>query len=265
MKEEEFFIETRKGTVYAKSWSSNEQGTQPVLLMLHDSLGCVKLWREFAKHLAESTDHRVIAYDRPGYGRSEAVLEMPALNFIEAESQESFQEVLNFFEIDQFIVIGHSVGGSMGICIAATQPGCQGVVSISAQTFVEKRTHEGLIEAMKRFSRPGQLDKLIRYHGDKANWVLQSWLETWLNKKFETWNLSGVLVNVKVPILAIHGEDDEYGSVAFVDFMEKFAGSQVRKLIIRDCGHMPHREHEEVVLNEIRDFLPILNSRSQSV
>jgi hypothetical protein len=35
--------------------------------------------------------------------------------------------------------------------------------------------------ARDNFAQPGQLERLARYHGDKAAWVLSAWVDTWLS------------------------------------------------------------------------------------
>ncbi|MCJ9712629.1 alpha/beta hydrolase, partial [Bordetella hinzii] len=64
------FIETDQGRLYARRWRAADTGLPPVVL-LHDSLGCVALWRDFPQRLAEATGREVIAYDRLGFGRSD--------------------------------------------------------------------------------------------------------------------------------------------------------------------------------------------------
>ncbi|WP_217605691.1 alpha/beta fold hydrolase [Chitinophaga sp. GbtcB8] len=43
---------------------------KPTIVLLHDSLGCIELWRDFPKNLGALADCNVLAYDRLGYGKS---------------------------------------------------------------------------------------------------------------------------------------------------------------------------------------------------
>ena len=60
------------------------------IVLLHDSLGCVELWRDFPAELSAATGRRVVAYDRLGFGRSDARAEPPALDFIADEARTAF-------------------------------------------------------------------------------------------------------------------------------------------------------------------------------
>ncbi|MPM72091.1 hypothetical protein SDC9_119064 [bioreactor metagenome] len=59
------WISTPRGQLHAQSWSPATQHGSPVIL-LHDSLGCVALWRGFSERLAEAMGRQINAYDRLG-------------------------------------------------------------------------------------------------------------------------------------------------------------------------------------------------------
>jgi pimeloyl-ACP methyl ester carboxylesterase len=158
--------------------------------------------------------------------------------------------------IQQFIACGHSVGGSMAVSIAARFPQlCQAVITEAAQPFVEPQTLQSIASAKIKFSAPAELAKLARYHGDKARWVVDGWTDTWLSPEFRDWNLRAELRQVKCPLLAIHGDEDEYGSVAFPEVLSSLCGGPAEKRILQGCGHVPHREAERGFLDEVEGFL----------
>lgn len=210
----EHWIDTPRGTLFAQDWATQAVQGVPIIL-LHDSLGCVALWRDFPERLAVATGHRVIAYDRLGFGRSAAHPGKLALGFVEEEARQGFAALRQQLGITDFIVFGHSVGGGMAVACAATHAEhCQALVIESAQAFVEDRTLEGIRDAEQQFAVPGQLQRLSRYHGDKAEWVLRAWVDTWLSDAFADWSLDPVLPAVRCPTLSLHGEQDEFGSQA---------------------------------------------------
>ena len=92
----------------------------------------------------------------------------------------------------------------------------------SAQAFVEERTRQGVLQAEVSFKEPTVFAKLTKYHGDKTQWVLDAWIKVWLSEAFADWRLAGGLV---------------------------------QKEIIPQCGHIPHREKPEVILNLVHEFL----------
>lgn len=123
-----------------------------------------------------------------------------------------------------------------------------------AQAFVEERTLQGIRAARQSFSQPEQLARLERYHGDRATWVLDAWVNSWLADNFRDWCLDAVLSQVQCPLLAIHGSEDEYGSLRHPERITALAVGPAETLIL-PRGHLPHREQPERVLEAIADFL----------
>ena len=254
----EFWIDANDGRVFAKAWNFDgncEAGKEPVILF-HDSLGSVELWRDFPLSLARATGRAIIAYDRLGFGRSDKYPGHLALSFVRDEANGAFSALRNHLGIKTFIAFGHSVGGGMAIVAAGAFPEhCRGLITESAQTFVEDRTLEGIREAERGFRQQAQMERLRRYHGDKAEWVLGSWIGTWLSKEFSFWNLDEDLRNVRCPVLVLHGEDDEYGSIQHAKRIASLTSGPAIMKVLPNCGHVPHRENRRIVLEAIRGFI----------
>lgn len=252
------WLQTPAGRVFARSWTplGNPSTSRTPIVLLHDSLGCVELWRDFPQALSETTQRRVIAYDRPGFGRSDAQADIPPPSFIEDEASGSFSEVLDAFDVERFIVLGHSVGGGMAVhCAARHGDRCVGLVSLAAQAFLEDRTLQGIGEARVLFADEQQLARLARLHGEKARWVLAAWWDNWLSPAFAHWSLEAALPAVGCPVLAIHGAEDEYGSVQQPQFIAHLAAGPVRVQVMPGVRHVPHREQPQAVLELIGGFL----------
>ncbi|PPC73955.1 alpha/beta hydrolase [Pokkaliibacter plantistimulans] len=250
-------IPSADGNISARCWSvaDADPALAPIIL-LHDSLGSVALWREFPAHLAEATQRRVIAYDRLGFGLSDRYPGTLPLDFIEREATTSFAAVVKHLQIERFIVLGHSVGGCMAVNIAAAfTERCEGLITIATMTFVEQQVLDGIRDAQQLFAQPGQLEKLERYHGGKARWVLDSWINTWTSEDFADWSLDQVLPQVRCPTLSIHGEKDEYGSLLHPERIVSRVAAAATLVELHDCGHVPHREKEGPVLRAIGRWL----------
>ncbi len=251
----DLFVDVPGGKVFTRRW--NVQATQnPPLILLHDSLGCVELWQDFPLELAHACNCEVIAYDRLGFGKSSARSGALSMQFICEEAAIYFPAIQETLGLTRFSLFGHSVGGGMALMIAASQPDhCAAVITESAQAFVEERTKVGIRTAMQHFVQPEQFAKLERLHGDKARWVFAAWTETWLAPAFADWSLDPHLSGVTSPVLAIHGDLDEYGSLEFPRCIVTRAGGHAEKLILRGCGHIPHREQKAQVLQACSTFL----------
>ncbi len=228
-------------------------------MLLHDSLGCVELWREFPTRLCDSTGLMVIAYDRLGFGRSDPYRGALTPDFIRMEAVRSLPALGRQFGFDHFIALGHSVGGAMAIhCAVTLAAACRAVITESAQAFVEERTLEGIRAAEREFQKEGQLERLRKYHGDKARWVLDAWVQTWLSPQFTTWSLAAALPQVRCPLLAIHGDQDEYGSIEHAQRIAGGVAGRSELEILKGCGHVPHREREAEVVSRVKSFLLLL-------
>lgn len=258
---EDHWVEHPRGRLFARSWAlageaPSEAPSKAPIVLLHDSLGCVELWRDFPAALCEATGRRVVAYDRLGFGQSDGREGPMPLDFIADEAKSFLPVVLEQFGIERFVAFGHSVGGGMAVNCAAQWPqACEALITVSAQAFVEDRTVQGLLVAKEQFKEPGQMERLARYHGDKARWVLDAWLETWLSPGFAAWSLAEVLPRVKCPTLAVHGAEDEYGSARHPQLIGQLAGGPARVELLAQTGHMPHRERGEQVVELAADWL----------
>lgn len=249
------WIALPQGRLFARVWTPPRAAGSPIILF-HDSLGSVALWRGFPAVLAARTQRAVIAYDRLGFGHSDPRTAMLGLDFVADEATTFFPALREHLGIGRCVLFGHSVGGGMAVyCAARCAAECDALITESAQAFVEARTLHGIREAKALFADPAQVERLGRYHGAKARWVLDAWIDTWLSPDFADWSLDAVLPQVECPVLAIHGDDDEYGSPRHPERIARLAGGPVRVAVMADTRHVPHREREQVVVDLIAEFL----------
>jgi len=255
IEETECLIRIEEGRLFAKIWTPDGSGTGGLapILLFHDSLGCIDLWRSFPKRLAQATGRRVIAYDRLGFGRSDPYPGRLRIDFIPREAQHVVPHLCTQLSVQDFVACGHSVGGGMAVETAAhVQTRCRALVTIAAQAFVEDRTLEGIRAAQRDFQDPANLARLAKYHGAKAQWAVDAWIKTWLSPEFADWSLDPTLAAIRCPVLAVHGELDEYGSV---EHPKRIAAGRGTVHILPKTGHVPHREQEKVLIDTIHRFL----------
>ena len=255
--EEVYQIQYTEYRIHAKKWQtdSGDLSLAPIILM-HDSLGSVSLWRDFPAQLAQATGRVIYAYDRLGFGLSDAHPTSLAYSFVSTEATQCFKAVLDYFSIQDFIILGHSVGGGMSIAIAAIYAECcHALISISTQYTVEELTLAGIREAKLGFQQAGQIERLAKYHPNKAQWVLDAWTETWLAPAFQDWSLAEIIGGVCCPTLVIHGELDEYATTAQPQQIFSGVTGQAELQILEGLHHMPHKEQPDLVVALIADFL----------
>jgi pimeloyl-ACP methyl ester carboxylesterase len=254
----EFKLEMGGYRLQAKSLRlpGNSDQKNPTLVFLHDSLGCIQLWRDFPEKLALATQYNAFLYDRQGYGQSEPFgIEQRKTTYLEEEAR-ILAEVLQKADIEQAILFGHSDGGSIALVAAAEYPELiKGIITEGAHVFVEGITLTGIREAVEAYKNTSLPQKLAKYHGDKTEAVFRAWTDTWLSPDFRNWNIENYLQKIKCPALIIQGKKDEYGSEAQVESIVQHSGGKAEKWMIPGIGHSPHKEAPKDVLRRSADFI----------
>lgn len=229
---------------------------RPTLVFLHDSLGCVALWRDFPQKLARATQCNLLIYDRLGYGKSEAMpTHIRSANYLELEA-DVLSDLLIAQNIDDAILFGHSDGGSIALLAASKYPDrTKAVIAEAAHIFVEAITLTGINEAKEAFLHTNLRDRLTKYHGDKVDTLFKAWTEIWTSPDFRNWNIEPFLPGIHCPLLFIQGATDEFGTLAQVTQTVKQVSGTARSHVIPDTGHTPHKEAPDKTLQVCREFI----------
>lgn len=228
----------------------------PTLVLLHEGLGCVELWRDFPRRLAEQTGLGVMAYSRFGYGGSDPVDVPRPLTYMHDEGRHVLPAVLDAAGVCQAVLVGHSDGGSIALINAGAvrDPRVRAVVTLAAHVFNEQVCVDSIRAARQAFEGQGLRDRLARYHGDNVDCAFWGWNRAWLDPDFWHWNLEEFLPDVRIPALVIQGEQDEYGTVAQVDAICRQLSGPVRRVLLPDCGHAVHRDQPDALLRLVAAF-----------
>ena len=231
-------------------------GDAPTLVMLHEGLGCVALWRDVPARLAKATGWGVFVYSRQGYGGSDpADLPLP-IDYMAREAVNVLPAVLDANGFREGAVLGHSDGAS----IAAIHAGrvrdarVRGVVLIAPHFFTEAPGLAAIDAAREAYQNRDLRDRLARYHAH-VDCAFHGWNDSWLNPEFHHWNIEDALDTISVPVLAVQGDADPYGTLAQIDVIERRCPAPVTRLILPGCGHAPHLEAGAEVLPAIVGFL----------
>lgn len=221
----------------------------PTIVMLHEGLGSVALWKDFPRELATATGAPVIAYSRFGYGSSDAPPNAyGALEMHRREALDVLPEVLRRLDISRPILFGHSDGASIALIYGGTAPqAVSGLVVLAPHVFVEDMCLTSISRARETYLATDMRQRLRRYHDDpdRAFWL---WNDVWLDPAFRSWNIEHVLPAIECPVLAIQGSQDEYGTMAQLDRLVR-AVPQAEQLRLSECGHSPHRDQPTAVLD----------------
>jgi len=233
--------------------------SRPTLVLLHEGLGSIAMWRDFPGRLAHATGCNALVYSRHGYGNSDPLTTPRAVRYMHDEALLVLPELLDALAIERPILVGHSDGGSIALIHAgsAIRP-LAAVVTMAAHVLVEDISVASIAAAKTAFETTDLRAKLARYHADvdSAFW---GWNRIWLDPDFRAWNIEAFLPGIACPVLAIQGEDDEYGTME----QTRRIGAQVRDVELvelEDCRHSPHKDQPEAVLDVITRFVDRVSS-----
>ena len=227
-------------------------GEEPALVLLHEGLGSVGLWRDFPERLRERTGRRLIAFSRFGHGSSPPPPKPRTPEFFHYEALEVLPEVLARSGAREPVLVGHSDGGSIALIHAAQHP-VTALVLLAPHVFVEEVTVREIAQTREQYLGGGLRERMARHHDDPdaAFW---GWCDVWLDPEFRAWNLEAEAARVNVPALLIQGAEDPYGSLEQIVRIEARVKGSVERLVLSG-GHSPHLEHEPEVVQAIARFL----------
>jgi pimeloyl-ACP methyl ester carboxylesterase len=222
------------------------------LVLLHEGLGSVGLWRGLPEDLNRTTGRRTIAFSRHGHGRSAPPRKPRTPAFFHEEALEVLPELLRLLQARQPVLIGHSVGASIAVIHAAHYP-VSGLVLVSPFIFVEELTVSTIRDTRDEY-RSGKLRQRMARHHDDPDAAFWGWCDVWLDPAFAAWTLDAEASRLTAPTLLIQGSDDPYGSLAQLDRIEAQTPAPVQRLVLPG-GHSPHLEHRARVLEAITEFV----------
>ncbi|HEX5461477.1 MAG TPA: alpha/beta hydrolase [Steroidobacteraceae bacterium] len=224
------------------------------IILLHEGLGSVGMWKDFPVSLAAATKCAVVSYSRRGYGRSDPLDAPRSMRYMHDEALIVLPELLDELGIAEPVLFGHSDGASIALIHAggSSRP-VAGIVAMAPHVMVEEISVASIAEARNSYRATDLRTRLARYHRD-VDGAFWGWNDVWLSRKFRAWSIEEYLPRITCPILAIQGEDDEYGTMEQVERIARSVpGTRVVKL--RTCGHSPHRDQPAIVLDEAASWI----------
>jgi pimeloyl-ACP methyl ester carboxylesterase len=225
--------------------------SQPPLVLLHEGLGSVGLWRDFPAALQAATGRRVIAFSRFGHGRSEPPPRPRTPAFFHEEALEVLSAVLEQMNAQRPLLVGHSDGGSIALIHAGHHP-VAGLALLAPHVVVEQVTVDAIRATREDYAGGGLRDRMARHHDD-PDAAFFGWADVWLDPEFRKWSLEPDAERVDAPMLLIQGADDPYGTLDQLDRIEARVRGPVTRLVVPG-GHSPHQELPETVVAAVAAF-----------
>ncbi len=227
-------------------------GADPALVLLHEGLGSVGLWRGFPNRLHQATNRRLIAFSRFGHGRSAPPARPRTPAFFHEEALEVLPALLAELRVERPLLVGHSDGGSIALIHAAHHP-VSALALLAPHVFVEEVTVREIANTREQYLG-GRLRERMAHHHDDPDAAFWGWCDVWLDPEFRAWNLEHEIEALTAPTLLIQGSGDPYGSLEQIDRIEARVQGPVQRLVLAG-GHSPQLEHEREVVEAIAGFL----------
>ena len=257
------FVDIRWGSRKVRvehQWVDSAKSAAPLIVFLHEGLGSLTMWRDFPQRLCKAAGCRGLVYSRPGYGRStpRAANEAWGLNFMHRQAHEVLPALLAALRIDTEAhppwLFGHSDGGSITLLYAARFPQqLAGAIVLAPHIVVEDLSVASIQKARTAYLQTDLRQRLAKYHEDPDS-AFWGWNDIWLHPPFREWSIEAELDSIRCPLLAVQGLDDEYGTLEQIRGIARRV-PQTQTLELARCGHSPHRDQPELLIDAATKFL----------
>jgi pimeloyl-ACP methyl ester carboxylesterase len=228
----------------------------PTIVMLHEGLGCVGLWGDFPERLQKASGCGVFVYSRAGYGQSSPVQLPRPLSYMHDEARETLPRLLEAIGFQRGLLLGHSDGASIAAIYAGSHQDHRigGLVLMAPHFFTEDPGIESILQARMAYETGDLRQRLARWHAHVDN-AFKGWNGAWLDPDFRKWDITEFLAYIRVPMLIVQGEDDQYGTVAQIEAAERECYCPVEVALLAGARHSPQREAPEPTLSAIAEFV----------
>jgi pimeloyl-ACP methyl ester carboxylesterase len=243
------------GRVLEAAWWGKAPGEAPTLVLLHEGLGSVDLWRDFPARLAEATGLGVFAWSRFGYGASDPAPLPRPMTYMHEEAVEVLPRVLDLAGIRRCALVGHSDGASIAVINGGEvqDERVRGLVLIAPHLFVEDIAVASIAGIRDAYEAGGLRQRLARHHRDVDN-AFRGWNGAWLDPRFRAFDITGSMARVQVPVLVLQGADDPYGTDLQVRACQQGRAGGVEARMIEGAQHAPHLEAADSVVAAVAGF-----------
>ena len=239
------------------AWIGGDAREGPAIVFLHEGLGSLAMWKDYPQTLCAAAGARGLVFSRYGYGRStpRPATEKWPVDFMHVQARDVLPQLFAGLGLDDAPwLFGHSDGGSIALLHAAAFPErVAGLVVVSPHVFVEDVTVASIERARIAFADTDLRDRLARYHVDPDS-AFHGWNDIWLDPAFRAWNIEDGLARIRCPLLAVQGEDDEYGTMAQLEAIARRV-PKARILKLAACGHSPHRDQPTALTAAVVAFM----------
>ncbi|MCC0079679.1 MAG: alpha/beta hydrolase [Rhodobacter sp.] len=234
-------------------WGDRAAG--PVIVLLHEGLGCLALWRDVPAQLSRATGLPVLAYSREGYGQSDPADLPHPVDYMTRHATGVLPQVLDAIGAPAYVLMGHSDGATIALEYAGRVEDfrVRGIVLMAPHVFTEPLGLAEIARARDAFADTDMAARMAKYHRDPVA-TFRGWNDAWLNPDFARWDVTEAIDYLRVPALVIQGRQDQYGTLAQVHAIESQSYAPVDVLVLDDCRHSPQFDQPQAVLDAVTGF-----------
>ena len=237
------------------AWLDAGEPVKPALVFLHEGLGSIRQWRDFPLQVVQATGCRALLYSRYGYGQSDVLAEpRVGVDFMHREALDALPELLERLAIERPLLVGHSDGASIALIHAGAGHAVRALALMAPHVFVEPVCVQSIRKASAAFDSTDLAGRLGKYHRDPRK-TFHLWADVWLDPEFLQWNIEASLPAISCPVLAIQGEDDEYGTLAQLEAIKRGVRGPCELVQLPACGHAPFRDQPRATLDALTKFI----------
>jgi len=248
-------------------------GNKPVLVFLHGFCESKQIWEQFTHPL--QTHYRLILIDLPGFGDNTE----PQPNYTMESNAAYVREVLAALAIQKCVLIGHSMGGYVGLALAEKYPEILlGLVLFHSSALPDsaekKESRNKTIEFIKKNGVATFMDTFVAplfYEGNREKNQSAIQLLAQIGKKGTPAAITGtiagmrdrpdrteVLKNIPCPVLFIAGKQDP--AVTLEQTLQQcYLPAISHALFLDQTGHMGMFEHPDLTRKWIVGFVNSLD------
>jgi pimeloyl-ACP methyl ester carboxylesterase len=197
----------------------------------------------------------VFVYSRAGYGKSSPVTLPRPVNYMHHEANESLPRLLKRIGFQRGILVGHSDGASIAAIYAGSHQDhrVRGLVLMAPHFIVEDVSVKSITEAREAYNTGDLRARLEKYHPN-VDMAFRGWNDVWLDNDFRKWDISEELAYIRVPILIVQGEQDQYGTVRQIEVAKQECYCPVEVALLPDTRHAPYYEAPQATLAAVSEF-----------
>ena len=227
----------------------------PAMVLLHHGLGSVRAWQAQIPVLVDA-GYQVIAYDRWGYGGSDARPELDVPTF--TSDLAHLHSLLEQLGIRRAALLGHSDGGTIALYFAAQHPNLVScLVTVAAHIYVEPKMEPGILGIRQAFETDERFRMGMQHaHGEKYHAVFHNWFDGWHRAESLTWDMRPGLAQIRCPTLIVQGEEDEHATPQHAkDIAEAITKADL--WLLPGAGHMLPQDNAAQFNPRLIQFLEI--------